>query len=68
MKSLNLFEGSTTGEKVTDWTVYSVAKLVFIQQVRTGATQKHPWPEDGTKGLMARTRLHNAGLKYREIQ
>ena len=28
---------------MTNWTLYSVAKSVFIQQVQTEATPKHPW-------------------------
>ena len=32
MNSLNLTEESARGEKMTNWTVYSVAKLVFTQQ------------------------------------
>lgn len=44
--SLNLLEERATGEKVTSRTVYSVAKLVFIQKVHTEAIQKHPWNWD----------------------
>lgn len=53
MNNLNLLEESATGEKMTSWTVYSVDRLVIIRQVHTEVTQKHSWPENGTKESMA---------------